>query len=94
MGTVIENMISEERFGEQGFEEEESTEQWLITWEFSIIFIVILFLTRFNIAKTFYLFDVSLLCMPENELFKLKKPTKILSIYNAFLRSERSKEVK
>lgn len=48
----------------------------------------------FNIVKTFYLLDVSFLYSPENELFKLKKATKILSIYNSFLRPERCKEVK
>lgn len=53
-----------------------------------ITFIVTLFLTVFNLAKTFYLFDMNLLCSPENELFKLKIPTKIFSIYNSFLRAE------
>lgn len=57
-----------------------------------ITFIVTLFLTVFNLAKTFYLFDMNLLCSPENELFKLKIPTKIFSIYNSFLRADNAKK--
>lgn len=78
-------MTSEERFGELGFEEEES--MVTITDNLRVYYNIYC-----NIIFDNVIYNMSLSCLPENELFRQWGKPPRPSVFAALLRVERCKE--